>query len=63
MKVYIAALQVSAYEFSNTSQQNKGVSQQSSIFHTQIEVFHSFAMEKERESNDTYNKREMEVMA
>ena len=33
------------------------------IFHTQIEVIHSFAMEKAGESNDTYNKREMEVMA
>ena len=33
------------------------------IFHTQIEVIHSFAMEKERESYDTYNKREMEAIS
>lgn len=33
------------------------------IFHTQIEVIRSFAIENARESNDIYNKREMEVTA
>ena len=30
-------------------------------FHTQIEVIHSFAMEKAKVNYDTYNEREMEV--
>ena len=33
------------------------------IFHTQIEVIHSLAMEKVGESYDTYNKREMEAIS
>ena len=33
------------------------------IFHIQIEVIHSFAMEKARESYDTYYKREMEAIS